>query len=430
MNYTTFAIRFSCEKGRANKDGLSPILIFVTINKNHTVIQTKQRADPANFRKQVNSKVANPVKIYCENERGKINNIYSTLNTMPNIAITAQLVKECYQNGIEETLSNEPTAKNITLQGLFNKFMDFKSTEKVLPSTFKKFKISFETFLELTGHKPTELASSIKQIDMMIFEAKCMNEKHYVETTTKKKMKYVRSVFNFGQASGLLNVNPFSMMVIGRGEKEEPTQYLTYQEIEKVRGADLRADRLQKARDIFLFQCFTGLNISDISVLKPEDIQLRDGYYYIEKARYKQGKFNKKYKYTTILFEDAIEIYKAYQGHIPYESTQKLNVYLGEIMEIAGIKKHITSKCGRTSFADYLFNHLHIDVPIISKMMGHSSIKQTQEYLEIFNQTVFESLESKGKPSIEEEAEAWANQEPDTGVEEAIKLLYPEFSKK
>ena len=427
MEYTTFGIRFSCEKGRANKDGLSPILIFVTINKNHTVIQTKQKADPANFRKQVNSKVANPVKIYCENERGKINNIYSTLNTIPNITVTPKLIKECYLHGIEETLSNKPTLHNITLQGLFNQFMDFKSTENILPSTFKKFKFAFNTFLELTGHKPTEPASSIKHIDMLVFEAKCMNEKHYVETTTKKKMKYVRSVFNFGKSANLLAANPFGMMVIGRGEKEEPTQYLEYDEIVKVREADLRADRLIKARDIFLFQCFTGLNISDIKVLKPEDIQEKDGYYYIEKARYKQGKFNKKYKYTTILFEDAIEVYKAYKGNIPYESPQKLNVYLGDIMKIAGIDKHITSKCGRTSFANYVFNRLHIDIPIISKMMGHSSVKQTEEYLTIFTQTVFDCLDDKGNSSIEEEAEAWENDiEPDYQTQQLYKKLWGE----
>ena len=413
--YNTFAIRFEAKKAKANKAGLSSICIVVTINKQQTIIQTKQKVKPEDFKKLYNSRIANPVKTFCDNERGKIQNIYSTLLTMPDIAVTAQLVKECYVNGIKETLSNEPTAKNITLQGLFNKFMDFKSTEKILPSTFKKFKIAYETFLELTNHKKTDPASAIKHIDMLVFEAKCMNEKHYVETTTKKKMKYVRSVFNFGQSAGYLTINPFSMMVIGRGEKEEPTQYLTYEEIQKVKDADIRSDRLQKTRDIFLFQCFTGLNISDISVLKPEDIQHKDGYYYIEKARYKQGKFNKKYKYTTILFEDAAEIYKAYQGHIPYISTQKLNTYLGEIMEIAGIDKHITSKCGRTSFACYVYNTLHMDVSIISKMMGHSTIKQTQEYLEIFSQTVFEAVKEKTEPQ-------------DLTLIDTIKQLYPELA--
>lgn len=426
MEYSTFAIRFEAKKAKANKAGLSSICIVVTINKQQTIIQTKQKVKPDEFKTLLNSKKGNNIKVFCDNERAKVHQIYSTLNTIPNITVTPKLIKECYLHGIEETLSNKPTLHNITLQGLFNQFMDFKSTENILPSTFKKFKFAFNTFLELTGHKPTEPASSIKHIDMLVFEAKCMNEKHYVETTTKKKMKYVRSVFNFGKSANLLAANPFGMMVIGRGEKEEPTQYLEYDEIVKVRVADLREDRLIKARDIFLFQCFTGLNISDIKVLKPEDIQEKDGYYYIEKARYKQGKFNKKYKYTTILFEDAIEVYKAYKGNIPYESPQKLNVYLGDIMKIAGIDKHITSKCGRTSFANYVFNRLHIDIPIISKMMGHSSVKQTEEYLTIFTQTVFDCLDDKGKPSIEEAA-AWENDiEPDYQTQQLYKKLWGE----
>ena len=424
MEYQTFSVRFECKSAKANKDGLAPVCIVVTVNKEYTVIQTRQRQKPQEFKKLLNSKQNNAVKTYCDNEKAKLQNIYSTLLSMPSITITSKLIKSCYVEGIEPTLSNQPLLLNITLRTLFNKFMEFKSEEKIQPSTFKKYKLAFESFLELTGHKDTEPASCIKYQDMMLFEAKCMNEKHYAEMTAKKKQKYVRSIFTFGYQSELLKRNPFAMLRIGRGEKESPTEYLVYSEIEKVRAADLRSDRLIKARDIFLFQCFTGLNISDVSVLKPEDIQQNDeGYYFIRKPRYKKGKFSKKYNYTSVMFEDAIKIAEDYKGVIPYESPQKLNVYLGEIMKIAGIDKHITSKCGRTTYACYLYNRLHLHIPIISKMMGHRSVKQTEEYLTIFQETVFESLEEKGKPDIEEDADKW-DIEPDSESQELYKKIW------
>ncbi len=414
MEYNTYAVRFECKSSKANKDGLAPICIVITVNKKYTIIQTRQRQKPEDFKKLYNSRIANPVRTFCDNERGKIQEIYSTLLTMPSITITAKLLKECYVNGIEATLSNKPLLKNVTLRHMFNLFRDFKSVENVLPSTFKKYEFAFEIFLELTGHKDTEPASVIKLNDMQVFEAKCYNVKHYHETTAKKKMKLVRSIFNYGASIKLIE-NPFGMLIIGRGEKEEPTQYLTYEEIQKVRKADIRSDRLCKVRDLFLFQCFTGLNISDISILKPEDIKFNGEQYYIQKERFKHGKFNKKYVYTAVLFEDAVEINKVYQGHIPYISTQKYNAYLPEVMEAAGIKKHITTKCGRTSYANYLYNHLHIDIPIISKMMGHHSVKQTEEYLTIFNETVFEAVSNKG---IKHEGT----------LIDTIKSIYPELA--
>ena len=70
--YNTFAVRFSCDKGKMNKDGLSPILIFITINKAHTVIQTRYKEKPEDFKKLYNSRIANPVKTFCDNERGAV----------------------------------------------------------------------------------------------------------------------------------------------------------------------------------------------------------------------------------------------------------------------------------------------------------------------------------------------------------------------
>lgn len=429
MNYQTFSVRFECKKAKANKDGLAPVCIVITVNKEYSIIQTRQRQKPEDFKKLYSSRTINPIRTFCDNEKSAIQNIYSTLLAMPSITISSKLIKECYVNGIEHTLYNiEKT--NPTLQQLFDKFKSQKTEEDVLPSTWKKYENAWNKFIELTEHKPTELATLVNQRDMQLFEARCYNTLHMQETTVKKMEKNIKAVFTFGVASNSLKYNPFGTIKIGKGEKEKPTEYLTYDEIQKLREVDIRSERLEKVRDMFFWQCFTGQNISDIAILEPEDIQFNGKQYYIQKQRYKRGKFGKKYIYTAVLFEDAIDVYKDYQGKIPYISPQKYNKYLKELMEMAGIKKHITTKCGRTTYACYLYNTLHIDIPIISKMMGHHSVKQTEEYLSIFDKTVFDAVTSYDKPSIEEEAEAWANQEPDTGVEEAIKLLYPEYFKK
>jgi len=66
----------------------------------------------------------------------------------------------------------------------------------------------------------------------------------------------------------------------------------------------------------------------------------------------------------------------------PRYSLDKLNKFLKEITKLAGITKHITSHCGRHTFATMSIEE-GINIASIKGALGHKSIKETETYARI-----------------------------------------------
>lgn len=65
---------------------------------------------------------------------------------------------------------------------------------------------------------------------------------------------------------------------------------------------------------------------------------------------------------------------------LPKLSNQKINSYLKEISGIVGISKPITYHMARKTFASTVLLYNDVPMEIVSELLGHSSLKITQEY--------------------------------------------------
>ena len=76
----------------------------------------------------------------------------------------------------------------------------------------------------------------------------------------------VRSSFSY------MTFNPFSTYKVER----EPVEidFLDEEELRKIINFDTPLPRLERAKDMFLFGCFTGLSYIDIKTLAPEHLTL------------------------------------------------------------------------------------------------------------------------------------------------------------
>jgi integrase/recombinase XerD len=61
-------------------------------------------------------------------------------------------------------------------------------------------------------------------------------------------------------------------------------------------------------------------------------------------------------------------------------SNQKMNSYLKEIAAIVGIKKRMSHHMARKTFASTVLLYNDVPMEIVSEILGHSSIKITQDY--------------------------------------------------
>lgn len=366
-------VKFYCLPSLRQTDGKSPIQVSIS-HKGRAKIHTQERCVPEEFEALLNSKTPNPVKAFCNNIENRLQQIYSNL-LLNNEPISADILKDIYLNGSR--------TKTYTLQDMFNNGLRVKAKEDVEPTTFRKYEIVIDRFYELTGYTQTTEASRVKHSDILTFQGQM--QKAYSDTHAKKTMKILKYFFALAVQDGKLQANPFGLLKIGQGTPKKEVKYLTQEEIKIIRNARIVSDRIDKVRDLFLFQCYSGLAYIDIANLQPSDVQSNDeGQYYIKKNRYKTN-----VQYTSVLFKDAINIWEFYDGELPIISNQKYNSYLKELDEISGLKRGLTSHMGRHSYACYCINELGIDFPTLAKMLGHTTTQMTEIYGKVFDSTVF-----------------------------------------
>ena len=65
---------------------------------------------------------------------------------------------------------------------------------------------------------------------------------------------------------------------------------------------------------------------------------------------------------------------------LPKFSNQKINSYLKEIAGIVGANKPISHHMARKTFASTVLLYNDVPMVIVSELLGHSSMKITQEY--------------------------------------------------
>lgn len=92
-------------------------------------------------------------------------------------------------------------------------------------------------------------------------------------------------------------------------------------------------------------------------------------------------------EYVSVLYEDAVEIWDFYGGKIPLLSNQKFNKHLKNLSKNAKIDKNVSTLTARHTYGTYLIQK-GLPFDIVSKMLGHTSTKQTKTYAALLDETI------------------------------------------
>ena len=183
---------------------------------------------------------------------------------------------------------------------------------------------------------------------------------------------------------GLLDKSPYDMFVSPRGESRN-IEYLTDEERDAIEHLNLRG-RYELVRDCFIFSCYTGICYTDLTFLRKKHIIEKDGSRYISQNRIKTGN-----KFITILPDKAYDIFKKYNFALPMKSNTEMNRCLKDIAELACIDKRITMHVARHTFATWAL-HNKIPLTIVSKTLGHSSVKTTEIYAKVIEDDILDEI--------------------------------------
>ena len=375
MVRNTANVSFYCRESKKNKDGLAPIELSLVINGKRCYVQLPRKEAPVSFKREINSKKDNDLKDYLRSIRVRLNEI-ETIFLREGQALTAESLRQYYRTGgfIVYTVGN-----------LFDDFMRILAKRvnvDLTPKTYRKYEIARDKFYKIIS--PTEPVTSITHAVIMDYQASMNQYLDYV--TTNGYCQRVKTVVQFGIDNGRLKVNPFSGIKLRKGEKN--VQFLTEEEVEKIRTTDFHNESLNRVRDLFVFQAASGLSYTDMAKLEPTDFQLApNGHYYIHDKRNKTGVF-----YTAVILEEGVEVLKRYHFKLPMITNHKINTYLKTIRDLCGIEKPIFSHVARHTYATRCLNR-GIRLEVVSKLLGHSTTKITQHYAKLLDKSILSEVD-------------------------------------
>lgn len=358
----TFCITFNCREQKVNKNGTAPIEMTIIINGKRTLISLDRKEAPSDFQKKVKSKKKNNLQEYLEQIREKINSIQVEM-MKENIAITTENVKEWYKSG---------GRKRRSIQTLFEDYdVILKSRLKsgeLSDKQYKRYLLSFESFLSHTGLNKDNDIDVIEPHHIELFKAKLLET--YKDSTAQSYMKKIRTVIDYAFKTGRVNKDCFCGVKLPTPLPKR--EYLSDENIEKLKNKTISIERISRVRDLFVFQMSCGLSYADLSGV--DELLAKDGIYYIKGNRVKTG-----IEYTTVVLPDGVDVWNKYNGKLPILSNQRLNSYAKELQDICGIDQELTTHIFRKTFATMMLNK-GVSISNVAKMMGHSNTTITEKH--------------------------------------------------
>lgn len=360
--------------------------------------------------------------------------------------------KQRVKNGCSNKLKQAASEINVSLLGYYTEIQDiFKKfeVEKIIPtqeqikeafnalhkpieeevkprkSTPNAFYKIFDEFVRDCGRQNDWTDSTYEKFAVVknhlmnfrdgltfdFFDEKGLNDyvtylrdvKEMRNSTIGKQLSFLKWFLRWAFRKGVHQNNAYDSYKPKLKSTQKKIIFLTWEELNKLREFEMPAAKqaLDRARDVFLFQCFTGLRYSDVFNLRRSDIKgdhievttvKTSDSLIIELNNHSKAILD---KYKDVAFED--------DKVLPVITNQKMNDYLKELAELAGINEpvrqtyyrgneridEVTPKyallgihAGRRTF---ICNALALGIPpqVVMKWTGHSDYKAMKPYIDI-----------------------------------------------
>lgn len=371
-------INFVCRASKARKNGLSPIELSVIINGERTIISLDR---------YVKSELFNPTTQKVKGD--KLTNEYLETIKKKCWQIENNLVK-CDDLSVKtfaQMFKYGSTIADDTLLKVFDKHNELYKGNvlcgRVDNVALYKYKVSrdrVEAYLKSMGMDDIRL-KDITPSFVEGYQNWCLLT--LKPSTCNKQMKMLKRVLAFAVEERYIDVSPFQLKL-----KETKLVYhpLTKTEVDSIWNKDITNDKMAVVRDLFVFQCYTGLSYVDMLTLTSDDI--------VNGVIVKQRKKTDVKSIIPIL-PVSKTILEKYEYKLPVMTNQSYNRYLKVLGDYCGLKQNLTTHLGRHTYATILLNS-GVDMKTISKSLGHSSMKITEAvYADMLSDTVVNNIISK-----------------------------------
>ncbi|OKZ07546.1 site-specific integrase [Bacteroides intestinalis] len=393
MERSSFSILFTIRESKVRKNGNVPIEVTITVNGERNSFSTGKQVKPNNWDK-------NKQQVRGKDEEAKgLNNFLKAVKSKlyekeaellnRGFIITARLLCDAYFDKIE-CLKEHSLLSILEEHNTERKAMVGKT---VAPATYWVFEYTGRLFSEFIRKKYNREDLYLREINIGFiqgFHAFLLGEKDMSQNSSTKHLKFLKKLLNLAVSNSYISYNPVNAYKVER----EPVEidFLDEEELRKIINFDTPIPRFERAKDMFLFGCFTGLSYIDIKTLTPEHFEKDSaGRIWIKKRRVKTGVLSR--IPLLPIAKLILDKYKGGEKLLPIQDPADINKYLKDIAILCGINKRITFHTSRHTFASTVTLANNISLEVVSKMLGHTNTRMTSHYAKLIDKCIGEQMD-------------------------------------
>ena len=222
-------------------------------------------------------------------------------------------------------------------------------------------------------------------------------------STIGKQLSFLKWFLRWSFKQGMHSNNAYDTFKPKLKDTQKKIIFLTWEELNKLREFKIPPTKqaLERVRDVFLFQCFTGLRYSDVFNLRRSDI--KGDHIEVTTVKTSDSLIIELNDHSKAILEKYKDVKFENDKALPVITNQKMNDYLKELAELAEINEpvrqtyykgneridEVTPKyallgthAGRRTF---ICNALALGIPpqVVMKWTGHSDYKAMKPYIDI-----------------------------------------------
>lgn len=266
-----FNILFYIRKDKADEEGNAPIYCRITVDGKRSELAIKryiatEKWNSSKVYVKGNSEDAKSTNVYIDSVRSKIYE-HQKLLMDANKPVTAAAIKNSYLGITQKSKS------------LFLLFEDHNTKVKELvgrdysQGTLDRYDTVLKHLREFVKHRynlDDIMVSDVDHAFIQEFDHFLRTVRSCENNTAVKYIKNFKKIIRDALAKGLITADPFLSYKVKL--KKVDRGFLSQEEIDTIAAKELSIQRLAQVRDIFIFQCYTGLAYADIKKLRPENI--------------------------------------------------------------------------------------------------------------------------------------------------------------
>lgn len=228
---------------------------------------------------------------------------------------------------------------------------------------------------------------NISEFDAWLHKRKLSTGEAITDAAVYKYHKCLKAILNRAVMFDKIDRNPYDRLKFKRGESES-IEYLTEDEMKAIEKLKVpKGTQIETARDLFVFQMFTGLSYSDTQAFDFSQYKKVKGKWINTGERIKTG-----VAYVSSLLPPAVAVLEKYGWTVPKIDNADYNHLLKVIGTMADIPTKMHTHLARHTFATYMLRQ-GVKVENLQRMLGHKNIRQTMRYAKVLAESVHEDFD-------------------------------------